>query len=209
MRKRSALLVLGVAVVIVAGVLTWVVAGRWGGDPRCPLYVAEALAKSVGVDDPGDPWTVYAFDGAKAGGAPKIEARASSVSPRSERPRSCKLAIASAPQSPGKGADWRIGHAFRNPAAVRGRTVTFRVHMKADRPLEFDSAYIYIWDGLGWATAPFTKVSTDWQAVQAKLRLSPNATAFDVWIRLLFDTGTIRPGDGTLYFVAEVEGEAS
>ena len=209
MRTRLTVLVVGILVVVVAAIVGWVVMGRRNEDPRCPLYVTEALARRVGVDDPGDPWTIYAYDGASPGGAPKVQARASSVSPGSERPRSCGLVIASAPQTSGKGADWRIGHVFKKPEAMRGRTVTFRVLLRTDRPMEFDSAYIYIWDGLGWAMTPFTRVTTEWQTLQAKLTLSSSATAFEVWIRLLFDTGTIRPAEGALYFVADVDGEAS
>ena len=193
-------------IVVVVGIAAWFLAGDWLADRRCPLYIAESLRQHTDPADAADPWTVYSNDGARADGAPKVTVKSSSVSPGSWAPKSCQLKIASAPEAPGKGADWRMGHAFGNPAAARGRTVTFRAQLKGDRDLRFDSAYIYIWDGVGWTTAPISRVTQDWQTVQARHTLDPNATAFEVWIRLVFDAGTIRPGKGTLYFVANVEG---
>lgn len=173
------------------------------GAVTCPTYVARSLADSMGATYRADRWEVYSFEGAK--GAPRVKVRPSSVVPDSRTPSSCELKIAWAPETPGSASDWRIGHIGANPEALRGRSVTFRVLIKGVADFHFDTAQIYVYDGFKVAGAPLPGVTRDWQAFQVTAQVDPGASVFEAWIRLLLDKGTIRPGSGSLYFVATLE----
>lgn len=207
MKRRTTILVstVAVAVVVAAGL----VALRRFQAPdtglvTCPTYISTALSERLGAGEQTDRWEVYAYEGTK--GAPKVKVRPASVAPGNETPNSCELKIKWAPTEPGSASDWRIGHTVSNVASVRGRPATFRVKMKGSTDFAFDTAMAYIYDGVKVEGVPIPQVTRDWQQFQVTMQVDPGATTFQAWVRLLLDKGTVKPGSGKLYFVAELEG---
>ena len=150
---------------------------------------------------------VTTYDGEKK--APEITIEATSVEVDGEQTEACELKIVSAPQTPGKASDWRFGHFVGNPEAVRGQTVTFQVQLKASQAVAFDSAHIYIYDGVNMTPTTLERVTAEWQTFSVQQTIDSQAPVFEVWIRLLFDTGTIRlAGDEMTDEKAAADGES-
>ncbi len=206
--KRITVIVASAAALVVIVFAFWVIfmmsESPDTGVVTCPMYISSSLAQSLGPSHQMERWEVYSYEGTK--GAPKVKVRPSSIVPDSVTPRSCELRIIWAPEQPGSASDWRIGHIVSYPEPLRGRNVTFRVLMKGSHEFQFDTSMIYIHDGVKVLGATFPRVTRDWQSFQVTAQVDPRARVFEVWVRFLLDKGTIRPGSGSLYFVALVEG---
>ena len=170
------------------------------GAVSCPIYFSGDL-KAIPPGHVASRWQIYRFEGEQ--GTADVAAGPSTVSTH-ERPYSCALDIARAPTAPGKGADWRIGHAVK-PDGLRGKTVRLRVAIKANRDLQFDTGQVYAYDGVQVAGTSAQRIAKNWQTFEATIKVDPAATTFEVWLRLLLDKGTVNPGQGKLYFVPEVD----
>ena len=205
--KRGLIVMAAVAGVVVLGLAGLLLFTRseppTTGLVDCPIYVSRPLAERLGLGSRPEPWEIYSYEG--EGGTARVKVEPSSTVPPGGVSRSCRLKILWAPEKPGKASDWRIGQVFRNHERLRGRVVTFRVLMKGSTEFRFDTAQIYIYDGVKVDGAPIKRVTPDWEVIRASTRLDPGATTFQVWVRLLLDRGTVRPGSGQLFFIANVE----
>ena len=203
--KRIIVLV-GLGAFAVAAVLTALVLFNRPG-PRdkasvsCPIYFSGPLAKLIPGDHVASSWQVYRYDGEK--GTANVTVSASPLSTPT-RPYSCRLDIDRAPETPGKGSDWRIGHVIK-PDGFRGKAVRYRVAIKSEQAIRLDNGQIYAYDGFKVVGASTPLLTQDWRTYEATIQVHPAATTFEVWFRLLLDQGTVKPGKGTVYFVPELD----
>lgn len=201
---RKALLIVGSSAVVVAALLVGF-ALRFEppdeGAVSCPTYFSGPIGDILPKDHVTSQWRVYRYEGEKGTANVKVSVSTTSIP---ARPNSCKLDISRAPETPSKGADWRVGHTIK-PNGLRGKTVRYRVAIKTDREMRLDTGQIYMYDGFKVLGAAIPRLTPEWQTLEATIRVDPAATTFEVWLRLLLDKGTVQPGSGTLYFVPEVE----
>ncbi len=172
------------------------------GIVNCPIYFTGPINKVLPENDKTNRWQVYRFDGGKGTAEVKVSTSTTSIPSRSQ---SCQLMIERAPETPGMASDWRIGHTV-NPDGLRGKTVRYRVAIKTDREMRLDTGQIYLYDGVKVLSTAIPHLTPEWQTFEATISIDPAATAFEVWLRLLLNKGTVQPGSGTLYFVPEVIG---
>ena len=170
----------------------------------CPLQVSDGLAKALGKRFDPELWTIYRHDGETRAPVVRVRRNTSDL-PDPQTAAVCELKIVSAPQRPEKALDWRIGNVTENPMALRGKTVTYRITYKASAPVDLDTGSFYLYDGKNVAGVPFTRAGTEWQTATVTKVIDQDATAFEVWVRLLIDKGTIKPAGVTLYLSAAVE----
>ncbi|HEY9079479.1 hypothetical protein [Magnetovibrio sp.] len=112
---------------------------------------------------------------------------------------SCKLDIRKVPQRPYDGIDWRMGRIFGDFKPFQGRPVRITVPLKADKPITFDAASFYLYDGKQAKEVAIKKLDTDWQEFVVEGWISPDATSFEVWLRTsihggISTTGTVHLG---------------
>ena len=86
--------------------------------------------------------------------------------------------------------DWRLGHHVV-VRSLGGRSIRFSVRMKANDVIRFNSASIYVHDGVGMTGVPITVVGTDWQELSAVRVIDRKAFLLEVWIRLVYGSGAI------------------
>lgn len=208
--KRMFVLVGSSAVVVVAVLIGIALMNRTEspdkdmdkGIANCPIYFTGPINNVLPKDHVANRWQIYRFDGEKGTAEVKASTSTTSIPSRSQ---SCQLVITRAPETPSKGADWRIGHTIK-PDGLRGKTVRYRVAIKTDREMRLDTGQIYMYDGFKVLGAAIPHLTPEWQTFEATISVDPAATTFEVWLRLLLDKGTVQPGSGTLYFVPEVVG---
>lgn len=172
---------------------------------QCPFHLAADLRRRIDTTGLYDDqrWIVYRFEG--SGGLPEVTV-APAPEEMAEGPGGvCALRIADAPQAPGAAVDWRVGHLLPSVRGLRGRTVILSVAMRADRPVALDSGEIYIYDGVAVNGVPVRTLTTSWQSFALTHAIHDKATVVEVWFRLVFDKGTVRPSTGTIYFAARLE----
>lgn len=172
-----------------------------GGIVNCPAYFDDAATTLLPQKHPASRWEVYAEDG--VAGTGKVKVTASPLSTDS-MPYSCELKIISAPYRPGKGADWRIGHAIK-PDGFRGRNIEFRVAIRSEPDITLDNGQVYVYDGANVSGAAVASLTSQWKVLSVRTQINPAADVFELWFRLLIDSGTVRPSAGTIYFVPQLK----
>ena len=171
------------------------------GNVTCPIYFSSDAAKLLPEELAGGRWQIYSFDAGT--GTAHVKVAPSTIS-TSARSHSCELTLLRAPETPGKGADWRMGRRL-SPERFIGKNVRFRVAIKADRNVGLDTSQIYITDGQKVMGAGISQLTPEWRVFEASMVLGPDAIALEVWMRLLLDRGTVVPGSAKIYLVPEVE----
>jgi hypothetical protein len=202
---KKVLLTVGSSAVVVAVLLVWFVLHIEPPDEgavSCPIYFSGSIGDILPKTHATSQWQVYRYEGEKGTANVKVSVSTTSIP---ARPNSCKLDISRAPETPSKGADWRIGHIIK-PDSLRGKTVRYRVAIKTDREMRLDTGMIYMYDGVKVLGTAIPHLTSEWQTFEVTISVDPAATTFEVWLRLLLDKGTVQPGSGTLYFVPEVVG---
>lgn len=172
---------------------------------NCPLRLSPDVAALLADDYLEDWWSIYRFDGTTQAPSVAVGITEDEV-PDSSVEASCVLRIRSAPETPGEGVDWRIGHTIQNVEQLRGKEVVFRVRVKSDREVTFNRGAVYMYDGSG--PPPGETLGTvvdDWKTFNIRHKIVDNAPSLEMWVRLLIGTGTVVPGKATLYFDAELD----
>lgn len=169
----------------------------------CHMTFGPALAPLLPSSHNQNVWSVYRFDGSVP--APQATVTDKSPVPAPGGRNACQIRYTGAPENPGADIDWRVGHTITAPISMRGRTVTLTVDYAADRPVEADSATIYLYDGVNFVSQPITQLGTAWQEQSVKLQVATDASTLQAWLRLTLDKGTVKPGSGAVYFSARLE----
>ena len=166
----------------------------------CPLQVGDSL-DGIEINRP-DRWFVYRFEGS---GAPNVDIKRTVTAESSDGPSEwCALNVTNAPTDAGRGVDWRVGHIFE-VADLRGETVTFSADLRADRPTKLSSARLYTNDGSHVAETVIDQIGEDWERHELTVDIPPDAATFQIWFRLIFDDGTVSPGDVEISFAPRLE----
>jgi len=172
---------------------------------NCPLRLSPRVAALIADDHLVDWWSIYRFDGTTRAPSVAVGITEDEV-PDSSVEASCVLRIRSAPETPGTGVDWRMGHTIQNADQLRGKKMVFRVRVKSDRKVSFDRGAVYMYDGEGPPPGKtLGDVVDNWKTFKIRHKVADDAEFLELWIRLLIDTGTIVPGKATLFFDAELD----
>ena len=105
----------------------------------------------------------------------------------------CLIDIRTPPAEPYQGIDWRIGHAIPMPAALRGKAKHARILLRADRPVSFDAASFYGYDGIAVRGATVSTLGPDWQEFRFDLPPNPDAPVLELWLRMTIHGGISNP----------------
>lgn len=163
----------------------------------CPIVVSEAFQEAAGPIYLGDQWDVYTYDGAFE--APKVDVEVlPGLGPNGEAV--CRLTFSGAPVAPTGEIDWRMGN-IADVDGLRGKTVHYRSLIRSDRPIKFDTSYVYSHFGTPIQVAAIPNLSDEWLERSITADVPENATVAEFWYRLVLGTGTIVPGSGTIDFI--------
>lgn len=168
----------------------------------CRMAFGPALSALLSSSHRPDIWSVYRYDGSVAAPQATVGRTAAVKAPAGE---ACEIKFTGAPEASGAGVDWRVGHIVMDPAKLHGKTITFKMDLLADRPVEADTAVLYLYDGINFVARAVPRIGTQWQTETVNLQIAPNATTAQAWLRLVYDKGTIKPGSGSIYYSARLE----
>ena len=165
----------------------------------CPMTLADRLARWPVTGGPGGRagWSVVAF--AHTGHPPLVGVSALWTRINGVPEEVCRLAILTYPDGTNN-VDWRLGYRIRNVQSLSGLRITLTVRARGNASMRFESASIYIWDGLTVTAAAIPPVGPEWQDISVSRVLDQEASRLEVWIRLFYGKGMVRvesAGSGT------------
>jgi hypothetical protein len=90
---------------------------------------------------------------------------------------------------------------------LRGKKVRFSAKFRTDRQMDFNTSYIYAYFGIDNKIESnlVKRLSPDWAEKSVTIDVPMNAQIAEFWYRLALDKGTIKPGDGAIYFAPALE----
>ena len=180
--------------------------------PTCRVAVSETLQRQVGNVFGIGAWTVYSFDGTAKAPAVSVRELSAEEVAIPDAVGGCEFDFGSMPKADSRGLDWRIGRIALNPTLFRGRTVRARFLLKAAQEARFGSASIYLYDGVAVAGVPVKTLGREWMPFEVIHTVPEDATAFELWFRLLLDRPDVTPEQNKIQlavFLDEVPGAAA
>ncbi len=148
----------------------------------CPIAIVRAGEPEEDSADRRAGWEVSRT---LAGGRePDIRATSSSDVETPPGGDTCLIDIRTPPAAPHDGIDWRIGHAIAMPPDLRDKAMHARMYLRADRPVSFDAASFYAYNGVSVSGATVSTLGPEWQEFRIDLPPSPDATVLELWLRM-------------------------
>ncbi len=169
----------------------------------CPIELDNVLKKSAERVHRNEEWEIYTYGA--SGPPPDVAVLPIREEMDGARKLVCQLTLSRVPDTPERGADWRVGYILTDASGLFGRNVEFRLKIRGDRAFELDRASAYIYDGVGVAGIAIPHITTDWQEVRVTKQIATGAQRLEFWFRILFDDGTVRPPVGTIDFDASAD----
>lgn len=162
----------------------------------CPVRVVVGTDADGKVESRNRKWEISRT--IAGGREPDIRAGASTDVTTPEGGDTCLLDIRKPPTAPFEGIDWRIGHSLFEATDLRGKMVTARMFLRADRPITFEAASFYGYDGFGVGAVAIQSLGTEWQEFSFAKPINTEAQVLELWLRLTIH-GAISTG-GKIYF---------
>jgi hypothetical protein len=173
--------------------------------PACGFTVGDSLAKNGADELSKGNWTVYTYGGEYASPQILTSALDAADSAAISGAPGCSLKISSLPPQSARKLDWRIGRVAVNVLPYRGKTVRFRMMLKADKDTQLGSANIYVYDGKTVTGMAVPSLSTKWRSFETIANIPADAIATEFWFRALFDKPDIKPVNNRLHMAAFVD----
>lgn len=174
-------------------------------DPVCQVAMSEALQEAVSEGYGQARWQIYKYDGTATAPRVVVTELGSDLIDQAGFAGGCELDIRNMPKPGATGLDWRIGRVAANAAPFRGRRLTARFLLRAERPGDFASATVYIHDGRSTPGTGVNKLGPDWTPFEVAHTVADDAKTFEIWFRLLIDTPGVSPEKNTIQFAVALE----
>lgn len=179
--------------------------GNSWSESQCQTNISEQAKVALGDSVNLGHWMIYAYDG--NGKAPSVETEfMSGFGPNGENV--CRLYVSAAPTIPASALDWRIGK-VSDAAIFPNGTVTYKALLRADRSTKLTSSYIYLHDGEATPSEGVEFLGPQWIERTVTLDVTTDSQTVETWYRLVFDQGTVVPGDVIIDFIPILEIESN
>ncbi|MCF8118510.1 MAG: hypothetical protein K9K33_19090 [Desulfarculaceae bacterium] len=162
----------------------------WQKKVTFPIKVVIDGAPSKQHGLPNAVWNIFISNN-KEDAAPIITVKASRgvVDEGPEKPF-CEFDVIKLVGRPLIGTDWRMGHVIKDLSPYRDKTVILRMKLKADKPVDFSSASVYLYDGASVKGVSVKHLDQSWKQISLKVPVSQASKVLEVWLRLAIH-GTI------------------
>ncbi|MBO6783693.1 MAG: hypothetical protein JJ899_10550 [Alphaproteobacteria bacterium] len=171
---------------------------------RCPITTTVPnLEASADLERAN--WTV-AVSNNEQGTAPEVRLARRSVPGVAPDTLACVLVVDVPPREPFEGIDWRIGHRIEKVQDLAGRNIRISMRISGSTAISLPTGTAYSYDGVSVQASAIGGLNPDPRNIVWQHEIAPDATFFEIWLRLTLH-GPIMP-KGDVYLLSTTIGPA-